>query len=99
MAVVVEDGNGTQIDGHNNWKLELPEVILHFKSDILFAKGLPFQPLDGEVRAREQRPEGPYELCILLKIVECLFEGGGETLDATACAFFVRVVAGVNQGW
>src|SRR6266508_1084886 len=79
-------------------QLEFPKVMLHFESDILFAEGLPLQSFDGEVRAGEQRPEGLREHRVFLKIVERLFECSGETPDAAACAFLVRVIAGVNQG-
>jgi hypothetical protein len=78
---------------------EFPKMMLYFKSDILFAEGLPFQPFDSQVGTREQWPKSLDKHRILLEIVERLSKSRGEPLDAAARAFFVGIVAGVDQRW
>src|SRR6266511_782374 len=76
---------------------EFPKMMLHFKSKVLFAKGLPFEAFDGQIGACQQWPESLHKHRVPLEIIERLLKSCGEPLDAAALALFVRVVARVDQ--
>src|SRR5512133_138355 len=80
------------------WPSKFPKMMLHFKGNILLAKGLPFQAFNSKVGAREQWSQGLYEHCVLLKVVQCLFKTGRKTANAARFSFFIRVIGGVDHG-
>ena len=72
-------------------------MVFEFKSIILLAESIVFQPFDGGVAGRQQRAESCTQSFIFDQCFDRFSQSCGETFDTALLAFLIGKVTGVNR--